>query len=127
MPFFEEKVNKGYEWLLRFSEILHERLVAGHQVEIFIKGFTSPRAQSDYNLSLGRRRISSLRNHFDTYREGLFSSFLKSGQLIITERSFGEATAAAGVSDDLFDLRNSVFSIGAANERRVEIVEIKSQ
>ncbi len=125
--FFEEKVNKGYEWLLRFSEILHERLVAGDQVEIFIKGFTSPRAQSDYNLSLGRRRISSLRNHFDTYRAGLFSSFLKSGQLIITERSFGEATAAAGVSDDLFDLRNSVFSIGAANERRVEIVEIKSQ
>lgn len=125
--FFEDKVNKGYEWLLRFSEILHERLVAGDRVEIFIKGFTSPRAQSDYNLSLGRRRISSLRNHFDTYREGLFLSYLKSGQLIITERSFGEATAAAGVSDDLFDLRNSVFSIGAANERRVEIVEIKSQ
>lgn len=125
--FFEEKVNKGYEWLLRFSEILHERLVAGDKVEIFIKGFTSPRAQSDYNLALGRRRISSLRNHFDTYQNGLFAPYLKSGQLVISERSFGEATAAAEVSDDLYDLRNSIYSIGAATERRVEIVEIKSQ
>lgn len=125
--FFEFKVRKGYDYLNLFSEILLKRLNQGEQVEIFIKGFTSPRAKSDYNLALGKRRVSSVRNHFDTYREGIFQSYLNQGKLIITERSFGETTAAQNVSDDLYDLRNSIYSIGAASERRVEIVEIKRQ
>lgn len=124
--FFEDDVRKGQEWLIRFSEILLEKLTAGDTIEIFIKGFTSPRAQSDYNLALGQRRISSLRNHFANFQGGILAPFIKGKQLKITERSFGEATAAKDVSDDLYDLRNSVFSIGAARERRVEIVEIKS-
>lgn len=123
--FFEEEVKKGHDHLALFSEILYERLQAGERVEIFIKGFTSPRAKSDYNLALGKRRVSSVRNHFRTYKDGLFLPYLNSGKLVITERSFGEAQAAAGVSDDLEDLRNSVYSIGAARERRVEILEVK--
>jgi len=123
--FFENKVRKGHDYLLLFSEILLKRLNQGERVEIFIKGFTSPRAKSDYNLSLGKRRVSSLRNHFDTYAEGIFLPFIRSGQLIITERSFGETTSASGISDDLNDRRNSIYSVPAALERRVEIVEIK--
>ncbi|MBK7336302.1 MAG: hypothetical protein IPJ00_09080 [Saprospirales bacterium] len=124
--FFEEEVRKGYDHLQRFSEILLERLEKGDQVEIFIKGYTSPRAKSEYNLSLGQRRISSVRNHFQAHKSGVFRPFLESGQLLITERSFGETLAAREVSDELKDLRNSVYSIGAARERRVEIVEIQS-
>lgn len=124
--FFEDDIRKGQEWLIRFSEILLEKLTEGDTIEIFIKGFTSPRAQSDYNFALGQRRISSLRNHFANFQGGILEPFIKTKQLKITERSFGEATAAKDVSDDLFDLRNSVFSIGAARERRVEIIEIKS-
>ncbi len=123
--FFEDEVKRGYDFLFKFSEILLKRLEAGDEVEIFIKGFTSPRAQSDYNLQLGQRRISSLRNHFSTYSEGIFLSYLQSGQLTITERSFGETTASQDVSDDLADLRNSIYSPAAARERRVEIQEIK--
>ena len=123
--FFEDKVKKGHDYLLLFSEILLKRLNQEEQVEIFIKGFTSPRAKSDYNLSLGKRRVSSLRNHFDTYADGIFLPFIQSGQLTITERSFGETTSASGISDDLNDKRNSIYSVPAALERRVEIVEIK--
>ncbi|GJM32684.1 MAG: hypothetical protein DHS20C18_16850 [Saprospiraceae bacterium] len=123
--FFEEEVKQGYDFLFRFSEILLKRLLAGDEVEIFIKGYTSPRAQSDYNLSLGQRRISSLRNHFSTYQDGVFVPFLDNGQLVITERSFGETTASQEVSDDLTDLRNSIYSPAAARERRVEILEVK--
>ena len=123
--FFEEEVKRGYDFLFRFSEILLERLEAGEEVEIFIKGYTSPRAKSDYNLHLGQRRISSLRNHFDAYQDGVFLEFLKKGQLKITERSFGESQASNLVSDELEDVRNSVYSPDAAKERRVEIVEIK--
>jgi len=125
--FFETQVERGYLFLGRFSEILLKRLEAGESVEIFIKGFTSPRAEKIYNLALGKRRISSLRNHFDTWQNGIFMAYLKKGQLKISERSFGEATADESISDDLVDLRNSVYSIGASRERRVEIVEVKSK
>ncbi len=123
--FFENKIKKGYDHLNLFSEILLVRLEAGERVEIFVKGFTSPRAKSDYNLSLGQRRISSVRNHFATWRAQTFKQYLDAGQLIVSERSFGETTASSAISDDLYDRRNSIYHPAAAEERRVEIVEIK--
>ncbi|MFT5800375.1 MAG: tetratricopeptide (TPR) repeat protein [Nonlabens sp.] len=123
--FFEKKIRKGYEHLNLFSEILLSRLEEGERVEIFVKGYTSPRAKSDYNISLGKRRISSVKNHFKTWRGGIFSRYLDSGMLILSERSFGETTASTTISDDLYDLRNSIYHPAAAEERRVEIVEIK--
>lgn len=122
--FFEREVKKGYDHLMLFSDILLERLKKGEEVEIFIKGFTSPRAQSDYNLALGKRRVSCLKNHFNDYQAGVFRKYMESGALKITERSFGETSAASGISDALEDLRNSVYSPAASKERRVEIVEI---
>lgn len=123
--FFEEEVRKGKDFLIRFSDILLQKLEAGEEVEIFIKGFTSPRAKSDYNFRLGQRRVSCVKNHFSTYSKAVFQPFLDSGQLIISERSFGETTAAATIADDLEDQRNSIYHPDAARERRVEIVEIK--
>ena len=123
--FFENEVKKGYDFLQLFSEILLKRLEGGHRVEIVIKGYTSPRAKSDYNDHLAMRRISSLRNQFETYRGGIFESYLKHGKLVISEAPFGETAAASNVSDDLEDERNSIYSVEAAKERRVEIVEVK--
>lgn len=125
--FFEEEVKRGYHWLLKFSEILLNKLNEGETVEIFIKGYTSPRAKSDYNLFLGKRRISSLRNHFEAYSNKAFQPFIESGNLKITERSFGETTASSMISDVLEDRRNSIYSLEAAKERRVEIIEIKRE
>ena len=123
--FFENEVKKGFDFLQLFSEILLKRLENGERVEIVIKGYTSPRAKSDYNDRLAQRRISSLRNHFDTYRGGIYESYLKHGKLVISEAPFGETKAAGNVSDDLTDERNSIYSVGASRERRVEIVEVK--
>lgn len=125
LSFFEEDIRYGAERLKQFSALLLERLAAGDKVEIFVKGYTSPRAKSDYNLLLGKRRVSSLINHFKSYQNGVFLDYLKEGQLLISEKSFGETTAAGDISDDLGDIRRSVYSIGAARERRVEIVEVK--
>jgi hypothetical protein len=123
--FFEEEVLKGQDFLIRFSDILLQKLQEGEEVEIFIKGFTSPRAKSDYNFRLGQRRVSCVRNHFDTYRGGIFKTYLDNGLLIVSERSFGETTADNSIVDDLEDQRNSIYSPAAARERRVEIVEIQ--
>jgi hypothetical protein len=123
--FFENDVRKGHAYLNLFSDILLSRLASQDTVEIVIKGYTSPRAASDYNDRLAQRRISSLRNHFDTYKDGVFQPYLKQGKLILSEAPFGETKAAAAVSDRLEDERNSIYSAAAARERRVEIVEVK--
>lgn len=123
--FFEREVAFGGERLILFSNLLLQRLQEGDRVEIFVKGYTSPRAQSDYNLQLGKRRVSSLINHFRSFQDGILRPFLQQKRLIISERSFGETTAAKTISDDLSDRQRSVYSIDAARERRVEIVEVK--
>ncbi len=125
LDFFDDEVKKGYDHLQLFSEILLKRLTAGDQIEIVIKGYTSPRAKSDYNDRLAQRRISSLRNHFATWQDKVFDTYLKNGKLIITEAPYGESHTATGISDDLFDERNSIYSVGASRERRVEIIEVK--
>lgn len=123
--FFENAVRRGYERLEQLCELLLERLQAGETIEIVLKGFTSPRAETDYNLALAKRRISSVRNYFSTYANGALLPFIRNNQLKILETSFGEATARRDISDDLRDERNSIYHPDAARERRVEIVEIR--
>lgn len=125
--FFENEVRRGYDRLGQLCELLLGRLQNGERVEILIKGFTSPRAQSDYNLNLGKRRINSVRNQFGAFSDGALQPYLATGQLKITETSFGETTVRSGVSDNLADERNSIYHPDAARERRVEIVEIREQ
>lgn len=122
--FFENEVRIGGEKLNQLCEFMLPRLKSGEKLEVVVKGYTSPRAQSDYNLSLAKRRIASVRNAFEQYSNGVFQTFLRSGQLKISELSFGETTAHTGVSDKLHDERNSIYHPDAARERRVEIVEV---
>jgi outer membrane protein OmpA-like peptidoglycan-associated protein len=123
--FFENEVREGFEKLSQLCELLLVRLETGQSIEIFIKGFTSPRAKSDYNINLGKRRISSVRNYISEWSDESLKPYLINGRLRITETSFGETTARLGLSDDLNDERNSIYHPDAARERRVEIVEIK--
>lgn len=123
--FFDDEVRRGYDRLGLMSEILLDELKSGATVEVVIKGYTSPRAESDYNLHLGKRRVSSVRNHFTSWNSGALQVFLQNGQLKISEESFGETTARRDISDRLDDERNSIYSPEAARERRVEIVGIR--
>ncbi len=125
--FFEAEIRRGYEQLGLLSYLLLEHLKENETLEVFIKGYTSPRAESDYNIDLGKRRISSVRNHFEAWSDGALQPFLRSGKLKITETSFGETTARANVSDKITDERNSIYNPDAARERRVEIVEVRVQ
>ena len=123
--FFESEIRQGYDRLGQLSDLLLSRLENGDAIEVVVKGFTSPRAESDYNLNLGKRRVSSVRNHFEAWAEGALQPYLRSGKLKITETSFGETTVRAGISDKLSDERNSIYHPDAARERRVEIVEVR--
>jgi outer membrane protein OmpA-like peptidoglycan-associated protein len=123
--FFETEVRQGYDRLTQLAELLLVRMQKGEHLEVLIKGFTSPRAKSDYNLELGKRRVSSVKNYFEYFSDGALKPYIQSGQLKLSEVSFGETNARSSISDDLRDERNSIYHPDAARERRVEIVEIR--
>lgn len=122
--FFEKEVKLNGDKLELFMEKLQIILEEGHEIDIFLKGYSSPRAKSDYNQKLSSRRVNSIRNEFNVYGNGSFHIFIKSGTLEIVEIPFGESKASTDVSDSLEDTRNSIYSLKAAFERRVEILEI---
>jgi hypothetical protein len=126
--FFERDVRLGYEKLMEFSQNLLPVLRAGYPVTIRVRGFASPRASAQYNLILSKRRISSVRNHFERHENGVFLPFLdknRSGLLRFVEEALGESTASRLISDSIADEKESIFSVIASGERRVEVrVEI---
>ncbi len=121
---FDGNIKEGFEKYERFKNQLIIVLEAGQKVNIYLRGYASPVHINEYNTALGRRRVDSIRKEFDEWQDGIFIPYIRSGQLIVTERSFGEETAPPGISDDPATPDKSIFSPEASIERRVEIDEI---
>lgn len=122
--FFENQIRYGKERFDKFLNILEKDLANGKRYEIFVKGYASPLAKPDYNLNLSQRRIISIYNEFYRHNNGILIEYIRSKQLKLSQKPFGEAAAPAGISDKKQDLR-SIFTIEASRERRVDIIEIK--
>jgi hypothetical protein len=69
----------------------------------------------------------SLKNQILSHKSEAFIPYQKSGALVVKELSFGETQVPIGISDRLNDPRNSIYSVEASRERRVEIVLIKKK
>lgn len=122
--FFANELQKNYNNLNKIFELLIKDLNNGRKLELQVKGFASPLHNQEYNKNLSKRRISSLINYLSEYRSGIFTEFIFSKQLTITELSFGESQSSLKVSDNPNDKRNSIYSIEAMHERKIEIVDI---
>lgn len=122
--FFEKDVKINGDKLELFMDKLLIILEEGHEIDIFLKGYASPRAKSDYNQKLSSRRVNSIRNEFNRYNKSSFLEYILSLNLEIIEIPYGESKASSDVSDSLEDTRNSIYNLKAAYERRVEILEI---
>jgi hypothetical protein len=133
--FFEDSVAAGMRDLDKFAELLVKILKEGEQVQITMKGYCSPLASTDYNVNLAKRRISSLRNYFNEYGNGIFRQYMnqpdtlasKSGKLEFFEEDIGELKARPNVSDDYYDTRNSIYNPNAAAERKIQIIAFSSK
>lgn len=123
--FFDYDVATGKREFESFMHILEQYLREGLTFTIYLKGYTSPLASNAYNLALGKRRISSIQNEFKNFRNGILWKYMETGDLVVTEKSFGEETAPPTVSDDRKNTRKSIYSPEASRERRVEIIEIE--
>lgn len=129
--FFEDSVEAGMQDLEKFAVLLQKVLKDGEKVAITIKGYCSPLASTDYNINLAKRRISSLRNYFTEYENGIFVPYinntkLNEGSINFYDEEIGELKARSNVSDDYYDTKNSVYSPAAAIERKIQIIAISS-
>ena len=126
--FFEDSVDAGMQDLDKFALLLDQVLKRGEKVKITMKGYCSPLASTDYNVNLAKRRISSLRNYFMEYDNGKFVKFVDNtneaeGRIEFFNEDIGELPVST-VSDDVKDVRNSVYSPFAASERKIQIIAI---
>jgi len=127
--FFIEKVDRGITDLELFTSLLMAELEKGSRVELTVRGFASPLAESDYNVNLTSRRISSLLNYLSEYKGGEFQPYLENksengGYLKVNRIPFGEYVANKVISDNPNE-SNAIYSIGAALERKIEIVSVQ--
>ncbi|MBK6986605.1 MAG: hypothetical protein IPH32_18555 [Bacteroidetes bacterium] len=126
--FFEDSVDAGMQDLDKFALLLEQVLLRGEKVKITMKGYCSPLASTDYNVNLAKRRISSLRNYFMEYGNGKFVKYVDNtneaeGRIEFFNEDIGELPVST-VSDDVKDVRNSVYSPFAASERKIQIIAI---
>ncbi len=128
--FFEDSVEYGFNQLEKFAAYLEELMNNKAVVKIVMKGYCSPLASTEYNINLAKRRISSLRNYFYQYKNGLLMKYIKNdndttiGKIILEDLDIGELPYSK-VSDNLKDKRNSVYSPYAAAERKIQILAVE--
>lgn len=125
--FFANEVEGNYKRLESFMWRMAEHLWSGRKVTLTIRGFASPVSSSAYNANLSQRRIVSFINYLNGWNQGNLRRSIKSGLLQIKEVPFGSSTASRTVSSNIDDPLGSVYSIGAARERRVEIINFMAE
>lgn len=122
--FFQNNVTASWNLLNGFCEKVAKALDAGVDIELEVRGRTSPLAENDYNINLSRRRIASLVNYMKQYNNGVLRPWFNDGSLKVVEVPAGETLVQTGISDRLDDLRSSVYNPNAAIERRIELINV---
>lgn len=128
--FFRNEVTIGHARSLELAEALRDELEHGASLTLEVRGHASPLARTHYNTNLSIRRITSLENTLRSWNNGVLAPYLagtasNGARLDLRILPFGEDRSAAGVSDDLGDLKHSVYSVEAARERRIEVVAVE--
>ena len=122
--FFETTLKPNYNRLINLLGILSLELESGKKIELQIRGFASPLHKFEYNINLSQRRIQSVINSISTYHNAVLSKYLITGQLSIAELPLGESKVSEITSDNPHDIKNSIYSLQAIKERKIEIVKV---
>ena len=118
---FANSITQNYTKLTGFTTEVLNYLQTGGSIEIIIDGHCSPRSTSEYNINLSKRRISSIKNYYLHYQNGIFNSYINNQKLRFIDNPLGETTAPPDTPDRLNDEKGSIYSPAAALERRVQL------
>ncbi|TAH25112.1 MAG: DUF1573 domain-containing protein [Cytophagales bacterium] len=128
--FLTNEVESSWKKLEQFTHQIYQQLNKGKRLEVTIKGYASPLANTDYNIKLTKRRIASLDQYFRTYQSGVLIPYLEDtaknkGYLHLIKIPFGEYKAGNHVIDDINNPDYSIYSLAAAKERKIEIINVE--
>ncbi len=123
--FFDDEVQYNCERFEQFLNLLLDDLKAGHRISMTVEGYASPIHTGAYNQLISKRRIASIVNQIMEYQKGVLTRFMgtNGGSLQIREIAHGSDLADKGVSNDPRQTNKSVYSVEAARERRIEILD----
>lgn len=127
IDFFDREVLDGRAQLEAFAAKLLAHLQEGNAFVLKMRGYASRRASEDYNLRLSARRIASVRNYLERYSNGAIAQFIQRGQLSFEAEPLGASTSKELITNRYANPVESVFSLGASVERRVEITVVPAQ
>lgn len=122
--FFDSDVQGNCKKFERFLSLLGQDLKNGRRIRLTIEGYASPLHSSEYNFNLSKRRIATVINQLMEYNHGELLRYMSgdsAGSLQLREVAYGSSHAPLAVSDNRTDQANSVYSVQAAKERRIEI------
>ena len=68
--------------------------------------------------------IGSFINYLKTYNANIFLQYLQEKKLEVSINSFGESRALETTSDNPMDKKESIYSIDAILERKIEIIDV---
>ena len=122
--FFNNDVKGNFDKMHLFFDELIIAMQEGYNLEVSIQGYTSPRASVEYNKLLSHRRINSVLLDMLNYKSGALKPYIDTKQLVLLELPLGEGQAPNHVSDDLDDERNSIYSVGASSQRKVNFTVV---
>ena len=117
--FFDNEVHANCDKFEQFLKLLTEDIKMGSHVSLTITGHASTPHRKGYNFNLSKRRIASIINQIMTYENGILQLYIGSnrhGSLQIKEVPYGSEQALSKRNEGLY-------SITAAEERRIEIID----
>ncbi|MCB0558333.1 MAG: PD40 domain-containing protein [Lewinellaceae bacterium] len=123
--FFDREVSGGLSTLDNLAKSLLEYvdyMGEDEQLVIEIQGYCSPRGNDIYNRLLSKRRIQCIRTYLESYtQDGRVLKDYIGDKYIVRELPLGESRAGSTYPDND---PNSIWGIGPALDRRVEIVDL---
>ena len=122
--FFQDSIKGNFN---RLNSVLDKILIElnnGKKIELQLKGYASPLYDSNYNINLSQRRISSLVNYINEYKSNIMAKYLKNKNLTFIITPYGESKSSKKTSADPKNKKQSIYSISAMLERKIQIINV---
>lgn len=140
METFFTDLQKEYERLFLFAQLMEVLLKDGQDIVVVFKGYASPLGNTLYNEIVSKKRISCIQNFFYEFHNGVLNQYLpnepKSGKgslkyghqpigvVKMEDTFYKESGEEVSAISDRKQRWMSVYSPAASYQRKIEIVAV---
>ena len=137
---FFADLQKEYERLFLFAQLMEVLLKDGQDIVVVFKGYASPVGNTEYNEFVAKKRISCIQNFFFAFHDGVLNQYLKNepesgkgslkyghepiGEIKIEDTFYTSQGEQVSAISDRKQRWMSVYSPSAAYQRKIEIVAV---